>query len=865
MNSSPPPPPPRWATRLLQWHCHPELLEEIQGDLYEAYADRVARHGVGYARWRYVRDVLKFIRPFARESPNAPAAPASRIELLKNYGHMSVRYLQKHRGFFVLNVLGLAIGIAACLIIVHHVRFELSYDRHHQHADRIYRVGATLHSPDSEDPIAPTAYGLAPALAEQFSEVEAAARLVPTGAVVRDPDGSLFNENYFYQADPEVFDIFTYRLLAGDPAKALAAPHSVVLSQTMAKKYFGQTNPSSLMGTSLVINDKVYQLTGILEDQPRNSDLRVDALLSWQYNPDEWFDIGSYTYLLLKDIHSAAALQKKLPSFDEAQVNPRVAQDWGSDDITLSHALYPLTDLHYTTHLMGDTENKGNKTYVYIFSLAALCILIVAAINYVNLFVAQAGRRSVAVGVCQVMGAGRGQLWRQYMSECLITTLTAILVAVGCVLLVGQHFAELLGEPISWQTFTQPGPLYLLLGILVSVNLLAGSYPALALASLSPVQALKGGPLLPRRRGRLRQALIVLQFTVAIGLIAATLVVRDQLTYMRHKDLGFQQAQTLSIIIPDDTAAQQKVPLLKQTLLQDSRIKKATMGSRPDALWFVATFTVTVDGQPKQLSASGIPVDEDYLDALDISLVAGRDFTSSGADQIIVNEAFVKKVGWKNPIGQTVAFSATDRKEVVGVVRNFHYAPLRDKIEPLILSYDTSTPINLLVRVAPPDLDVIRAAWPAIFPNAPLEYEFLDTTFDRKYQTEQRMLTLFNYFSGLSLLVACLGLLGLTATIVQQKTKEIGIRKVLGAGRTTILYLLSREFGVLLLLSALLATPLAYLAMRYWLQSFAYQTGISTLVFLLSTGVVALLALLTLSYHTLKAAATNPVDSLRHE
>ena len=864
MNASPPP-PPGWLTPLLRWHCHPELFEEIQGDLYEAYADRVVRYGVGYARLLYLRDVLKFIRPFARESRNTPVSSASRVSLLRDYAYLSVRYLRKHPGFFVLNVLGLAVGIAACLLIVHHVRFELSYDRHHQHAERIYRVSATLHSPDSEDPIAPTPYGLAPTLAEQFSEIEATARLVPTMAVVRNEDGSVFNENYFYQADPELFQIFTYPLLAGNPAKALVAPRSVVLSETMANKYFGEANPSSLIGTSLVINDKVYQLTGIMEDHPRNSDLRLDALLSWQYNPNDWLEIGSFTFLLLKDTQSAASLQRKLPLFDKAQVNPRVAEAWGSDEITLSHRLYPLTELHYTTHLMGDTEEKGNKTYVYIFSLAALCILIVAAINYVNLFVAQAGRRSVAVGVSQAMGAGKGQLWRQYMNECLITTLTAVLIAAGGVLLVGKHFAVLLGESITWQTVTEPATLYLLLGILVLVNLLAGSYPALVLASLSPVQALKGGNLLPRHRGGVRKALIVVQFTVAISLIAATLIVRDQLSYMRHKDLGFQQTQMLSITIPDDTAARQKVPLLKHTLLQDTHIPKATMGSRPDALWFIATFTVTANGQPQQLSATGIPVDEDYLTTLEIPLVAGRNFTSSSNDQIIVNEAFVKRVGWKNPIGQTVAFSDTESKEVIGVVRDFHYAPLHQKIEPFILSYDTSTPINLLVQVAPRDLDIIRAAWPSVFPNAPLEYEFLDETFQRKYRTERRMLTLFNYFSGLSLLVACLGLLGLTATVAQQKTKEIGIRKVLGAGRTAILYLLSREFGMLLLLSALLATPLAYLALRYWLQSFAYQTGISARVFLLSAGGVALLALLTLSYHTLKAAATNPVDSLRHE
>ncbi len=861
----PSPQPPRWALRLLQWYCNPELLEEIQGDLYEAYTDRIERQGLGYARWQYAWDVLKFIQPFTLESRNTHIFPASRVERLKNYSHLALRYLLKHKGFFALNVLGLAIGIAACLIIVHHIRFELGYDTHHQYADRIYRVSATLHSPDAEDPLAPSSYGIAPALQEQFPEVEAAARLVPTMATVQGEDGTLFNENYFYQADPEVFRIFTYPMLAGDPEKALVAPHSVVLSQTTAKKYFRETDWSSLIGTSLVINDQVHQLTGIIEDQPQNSDLRLDALLSWEYNPDEWLEVGAFTFVLLKDFPSAALLQNKLAAFDESQVNPRVAEAWGTEDVTLSHQLYPLTELHYTTHLMGDTEEKGNKTYVYVFSLAALCILIVAAINYVNLFMAQAGRRSVEVGVCQVMGASQGQLWRQYMSECLMTTLTAITVAVGLVVLIGQHIAELLGEPVTWRVLTQADSLLILLSMLVLVSLLAGSYPALALASLSPVRALKGGNLLHQHRGRLRKALMVLQFTVAISIVAGTLVVRDQITYMRHKDLGFQQEQVLAITIPDDTAARQKVPLLKHTLRQDTRITQATMGSRPDALWFITTFSVTVDGQPQQLSATGIPVDEDYLEALQIPLVAGRDFTPSGTDQIIVNEAFVKKVGWKDPVGQTVAFSDNERKEVVGVVRDFHYAPLHEKIKPFILSYDTSTPINLLVRVAPQDLDVIRAAWPAIFPNAPLEFEFLDQTFERKYQTERRMLTLFNYFSGLSLFVACLGLLGLTATIVQQKTKEIGIRKVLGAGRVAIMYLLSREFGMLLLLAALIATPLAYVAMRYWLQNFAYQVSIGALVFLLAAGGVALLALVTLSYHTLKAASTNPVDSLRHE
>ena len=858
------PQPPRWALRLLRWYCNPELYEEIQGDLREAFTDRIARRGLRYARWHYGWDVLRFIQPFTLESRNTHVFPASRIALLKNYSQLSVRYLLRHRAFFAINVAGLAIGIAACLIILHYVRFELGYDRFHRHADRIYRVSATLHTPETEDQVAPTIYGLAPALQEQFPEVEAAVRIVPTVGVVKGRTGAVFNEEYFFQADANVFQVFTYPMLAGDSTTALVAPHSVVLTQTLAKKYFGDAPVSSLVGTSLTVNNENYTITGILRDVPRNSDLRFDALLSWQYHPDEWLEVNSYTYLLLREAKSAETLRAKLPTFDEQQVAPRIVQDWGSEEVTLSHQLIPLTELHYTTNLLGDTEEKGNKVYGYIFSLAALCILLVAGINYVNLFIAQAGRRTVEVGVCKAMGASRFQLWIQYMSECFITTFVAIILALGLVIGVGQPLADLLGEPLTWRSLAQSDVGYAMVGILIVVSLFAGSYPALALSSFHPVRALKGGNLLQHRRGRLRKVLIVLQFTVAISLIAATLIVRQQIAYMRDKDLGFQQAQMLVIRIPDDSLAQQKAPLLKHTLLQN-RITKAAIGFRPDALWSLSAFSTTAQGKTQQWSAPGFSVDEDYLDVLGMALVAGRNFTPSGPDQIIVNEAFVRRVGWDEPVGQLVTFSETDQKEVVGVVKDFHYAPLHQKIGPLIIFYDTSVPVSLLAQVAPQDMEVVRVAWADVFPGFPLEMAFLDEAFDARYRTERRMLTVFNYFSGLSIFIACVGLLGLTAFTVQQRTKEIGIRKVLGAGRAAILYLLSRECGVMLLLSALVATPLAYTAMRFWLRNFAYQAGIGLQAFLLAAGGVGLLALITLSYHTLRAAATNPADSLRHE
>jgi len=859
------PQPPQWPLRLIRRYGNPELVEEIQGDLYESFIDRVNHRGVAYARWRYVWEALAFLRPGSQAHLRVHHPPASRGELFWTYTLLSARYLLNHKAFLLINVLGLALGIATCLAIMHYVRFELGYDTSHVHAQRIYRVSTAIHSDGSEEQVAPTVYGLAPALQANYEEVEAAVRLVPTTAIIKQKDGTLASEDYFFLADPEIFQVFTHPMLAGDPARALQRPNSVVLSQSMAKKYLGNAPPASLIGSDLVIDGQTYQLTGIIEDVPKNSDLRFDALLSWEYNPDEWLELGSFTYLLLKPDVQPEAFAQKLADFDQQIVAPRVVQDWGTSTITVRHQLYPLTDLHYTTHLLGDTEEKGNKNYVYIFSFIAIIILIVAGVNYVNLFIAQATRRNVEVGVAKAMGASQWQLGRQYISECFIISLLALVLALAIVLLAGQTFANLLGTPIVWQTLVQSDTLGILLSLVLLISILAGSYPALVLASSRAVVALKGPSFLHRSRGKLRKVFIAFQFTVAISLVAGALIVREQVFYMRHKDLGFQQQETAAVSIPYDTDGSQKALAFKQQLQQDSRVDGVTIGSRPDGLWSWSSVSITAQGQTKTVAANGINVDEDYLRVLKLPLIAGQNFIPSRSQQIIVNEAFVKQAGWDDPVGQEVVFSETDKKEVIGVVKDFHFAPLHEPIEPLILFYDTSVGINLIVAIAPSDLEAIETVWPNFFPNAPFEFEFLDQALDHRYRTEQRLLTLFNYFSGLSIFVACLGLLGLTAFTVQQKTKEIGIRKVLGANRRTIMYLLSREFAVLLLIAAAVATPVAWLAMRYWLQDFAYRTTIEVPVFLWAIGSVALLALITLSYHTLKAAATNPTDSLRYE
>ena len=785
--------------------------------------------------------------------------------MLRNYLILAWRNLLRHKVFSLINVLGLAIGMAACLLIFTYVQDELSYDQFHEKADRIYRVTIRLKTAGSDDGIAATGIDVGPSLKQDYPEIVEAVRFksVPVATVKK--GSQLFSEKDIYRVDERVFEVFSYPMLVGSPTTALAKPNSVVLTERLAKKYFGKENA---VGKFLQLNEQPHLVTGILKDLPSNTDLRFTALLSLRTTraeEEDWLDPSYYTFLLFKSKQQAKSFPSKLIQFNQQHYLPRI--EALGIDFRIEHRIEPLTQIHFSEGLHDDTP-KGNRSYLTVFSLTALFILLVAGINYVNLFVAQSARRQKEVGIRRVVGASKKQLVTQFISE---STLLAI-VGVGWALTLTQlispafnRFTEktftLIAVP-SWNLITGG------IGIVVLLALITGSYPAWYLSSVEPASVLKGKRALPGKQW-LRELLVALQFAISATLIVGTLVVYRQMAYLLTKNLGFSKAQVLVVGIPSDESVRRKIPVLKNRLLQDSRVRKVSVGPAPAGFYGKVNFIKEINGKKTDHFVNFNAIDENYLDLLQVKVVAGRNFSTAiptdRTNAVLVNEAFVKWMGWKEAVGQKFSNDPGITYQVIGVVGNFHYASLHNQIEPILLYYNTNNPVNLLVSVRPADLEAVRSAWETLIPNRPLEYSFLDAAFDGQYQREENKMVLFTWFSALTILIACLGLFGLSLFTTAQRTKEIGVRKVLGASVSSVLLLLSKDFLKPILLANLLAWPLAYWGIHRWLQNYAFRIDISPWLFVLPTLLVLLIALLTVSAQTWRAARQNPVKALRTE
>ncbi|SDF92080.1 putative ABC transport system permease protein [Dyadobacter soli] len=785
--------------------------------------------------------------------------------MLKNYLKIAIRNLWRRKFYAAINIGGLAIGLAVCLTIVFYVKHEFSYDRHHDKSDRIVRITSKFETPDKPMLMANTPVLLASYLNKDYPEIEKTARLQIAQATVRHQQ-RIQNEQDVYFSEQPVFDVFTFTFLEGYPGNALRKPNTAVVTRTFALKYFGD---SPALGRAIEINQTHYQITGVVADLPSNSDLKISVMLSRDFSgAKDWLsdDFPVYTFALFKQNPDLKLFDQKLRSLSQRYIQPELKAQ-GADGYGLIFQTEPLKDVHYSAGKMGDTP-KGNKQYGYLFSFLALFVLIIAVLNYINLLTATAMERSREVGIRKANGARRGQLVSQFLFEFLIITAMSVLIGAALLKLSVPFLNSLLqiNLTVEWSSIMVAGALSLL-----TITLLAGVYPSFILSSFKPVKALKGTLTADGHSAWLRKGITLFQFSIAVAMVFGVLVIRQQMKFLRNHNPGFDREQVLAISAPDDSAGRSKMNAFGAMLRQQSYVKRVTVGSNVmsvDETYPAGTTIFKANGRKKEVICNYFFIDEHFLPILNIKLLQGRNLSSGRASDrnggFIVNEAFVKMSGWKNPVGQPID-GFFHKGEVIGVVKDFNYRSLHNAIEPLVMVYNTAPPASLMVKTKPDNLAAIERSWKSYYPDFPFEYRFLDSTFEAQYRKDSIMMMLFNIFAFLTVFVSCLGLLSLVTFSTSLRVKEIGIRKVLGASVSGIVTLLTREYLLIVMLAILLASPLAFYVMTRWLQSFAYHIEINWWLCVLA-GLIALgIAVLTVSFQSIKAALANPVKSLQSE
>ncbi|MGV3589503.1 MAG: ABC transporter permease [Adhaeribacter sp.] len=807
--------------------------------------------------------------------------------MFQNYLKIALRNLWRNKAFSAINIFGLAIGMATCLIIMLFVMDELSYDRYNIKADRMVRLnfravlnGEKLETPTSAAPAAQT-------FLADYPEVQEATRLRPYGSPIVTYQNKNFKEESFAFVDANFFQVFTIPLLKGDAKTALQEPNTMVISQAIAKKYFGDQDP---IGKVLQFKSEKtnYKITGVIDRVPTNSHFQFQLFASMASLPEAkettWLSNNFFTYLVLQPGFNYKQLEAKLPLVVEKYMGPEIQKSMGmslaqfrkkGDDAGLF--LQPLTDIHLHSNFTFDVGAAGDIRYVYIFSAIALFMLLIAAINFMNLSTAGASRRAREVGIRKVLGSVKGELIRQFLFESVLLTIIALLLAVLLVQVALPVFNELANKELTMQ-FIQN--IWVLAGLCffgLFVGVLAGSYPAFFLSSFRPVAVLKGKFSSGKESLSLRSGLVIFQFFVSIALIISTAVVYEQLTFIQNKKVGYQKDQLL--VLHDTYLLGNQEEILRQQLLQDPRVENASISSYlPVGPTNSNSSVVFPDNNAAQsVSTYQYRVDYNYIPTLGMQMMAGRNFSKDFATDstgMIINEAAAKAFGWGNNIlGRKVTCFINNQGDkaiyqVIGVVKDFHFQSLHQRITPLLMMLNDNSG-SLVVKAKTKDmaglLTSIKKDWQNLTAEAPLTYTFMDERFAQTYQAEQKIGRILAIFAGLTVFIACLGLFGLAMFTAEQRTKEIGIRKVLGASLLNIVSLLSKDLLKLVLVANIIAWPLAWYAMQQWLQDFEYRTSISGWAFILAGVMAMLIALIPVSFLAIKAGVVNPVKSLRSE
>lgn len=791
----------------------------------------------------------------------------------------------KNKGFTAINIGGLALGLAATLLITFYVIDELSYDRYNENANRIFRVDEDLKLGDNKVQYAVAMPPLAQTLIKDFPDVENVARIKKATIIVKKGNENLTENNAIF-ADPSLFDVFTLPLINGDKTTALNEPNTVVVSQSAAIKYFNRLN---VVGQSLTLpGQSALKITGVIRDIPEQSHFKADfimAMAGWaDSRADEWLRSDYNTYVLMRKGADHKNLEAKFPElirhYSGSQILKAVGMNYDQFEKSGSYfrmSLMPLTDIHLHSSKTGELSANGTVQYIYIFSAIAIFILIIACVNFMNLSTARSSNRAREVGVRKVLGSTRKFLIGQFLTESVLVTFIAAIIAFCAAITVLPVFNDIAAKNM---TINGPMLLWILPMLLISVlviGCLAGIYPAFFLSAFNPVDVLKGKLANGFKGGKLRSALVVFQFAISIFLIVGTLVIYQQLKYIQNRDVGYNRDQVL--VIHDAFALGNQTKTFKQEVKQLSGINDVTISGFLPTTENRGTsiFSKDVTKDPKKsIFPQTWRVDEDYIQTLGMKLVAGRNFSSRmGTDSsaLIINETAAKFLGFNNAVGKTLYRNEGDDiaqkpYTIIGVVKDFNFESMRENISPVVMTLDYDNG-NLGIRLKsanlPALMDQIKSKWKAIAPSKQFVYSFMNADFEATYRAEQRMGQISIIFTSLAIIIACLGLFGLSAYAAEQRTKEIGIRKVLGASITTILKMLSLDFIKLVFIALLISTPFAWYFMHKWLQGFAYRADISWWIFGLSGMAAILIAFATISFQSFKAATANLVKSLRSE
>jgi putative ABC transport system permease protein len=859
-----------WIKYLVTKIISERYADNVLGDMDEIYNQiKAGRGGFLAISWIFMQ-LITSLPKFVLNSLARSKA------MFKNYLKITMRNLLKHIGYSIINILGLAIGIACCIFIFLFIFEEINYDRYHKDHQRIYRVAEDIKTKTANRIFAPIAFPAGPALKENFPQVEYAARIMRLGSGLVQYEDKRFYESKRFLADNEIFRIFSIPFMKGNRESALIPPGTLVVTNRIASKYFGNTNP---IGKMLKINQREFEITGVVADTPSNTHFKFDFLISLNTVAKRsfmtnWHNTMAYTYIKLKPNVDVPKFAMEMRHIANKFVGDKL-KSWGEE---YRFFLQPLKDIHLYSNIRFEMEPPGNAQIITIFTAVGLLILFIACINFMNLATAQSASRAREVGLRKVVGGQKTQLIIQFLSESMLITLCSLFLAIGCVAMFMPYFNSQISVNFSRSQLFEPQVLLMLLTLAVVTGLLAGTYPALFLSRFNAVDTLKTSFTPGSSKMVLRKILVVLQFSISIILIVCTIVVYQQLGFMKDRNLGFSKEQKLVIPFRGGMDLNKKHEFIKNEFTKIPAVQNATFSSQIPGRK-VSNFSIKIVGEENDRSQSMFHLyyDPDFLPNYDIKIIAGRGFdkklSTDKGNTFLINRAALKAFGWNTPqqaLGKILQTGRGGRQnKIIGVTEDFHYRGLQYKVEPLVMEWSPETfgimTLTINTKNLSQTLTLVKKRWEHQFSGYPFDYYFLDEDFNRQYQTEKRTSSLFGIFTFLGQFIACLGLLGLATFSTQQRTKEIGIRKVLGASSSNIVYLLSKEFAKWVLLANFIAWPVAYFSMKQWLLNFAFRTDIQWTFFIIAGVIVLVISIFTVIFQCLKAAYTNPVKGLKYE